>query len=138
MGKKCSRTDTVSVKLVGPRLEGPDDAVDALRLSAGDPEQESVVVLLCDGERRVVFAVDFAGAPAAVAPDVVDCVLAALVRGRSHKLVVGLFRGPGRSTSLDASDVRAVDDILAACDGAEVDLLDVVVVRGRRWRSALD
>ena len=138
MRKRCSRTDMLSVELVGPRLEGPDDAVDALRLSAGDAEHETIVVLVCDGERRIVVALDFPGAPAAVAPDVVGCVLAGLVGGRRHKLVVGLFRGARRSTALDASVVQAVDDLLAACDDAAVEVLDVLVVSGRRWRSALD
>ena len=122
MRTKCGRNEVAQVALVGPRLKSRDDMVAAMRLSAGG-EGECVVVLVCDEERRVTLALDFAGAPAVGAPQVVELVLAALVQEDRRGLAVGLFdTGDGEPPG------GVVGEIGALCRSAGVALLDVVVV----------
>ncbi len=122
MRTRCERKGWTQVQLVGPRLVRRDDMVAAMRLSAGG-DGECVVVLVCDDARRVILALDFAGAPAVGAPQVVEVVLAALVQEDRRSLAVGLFTTGGGEPPSDV-----VDEIRARCCSAGVALLDVVTV----------
>lgn len=112
------------VELVGPRLRSRADAVAALRLSAGSPEQRSVVVLVCDREDRIVLAVDVAGAGVTDVAGVVELVTAAVTDQRGTHLVVGIFR-EGESTVLDDEETAAMADLITA---AGIAVGDVIVL----------
>jgi hypothetical protein len=111
-----------------------EDAVAAIRVSAGT-EDESIVVLVCDHENRIVFAVDFAGAPASGVCDAVECVLDAVLQGTV--LVVGIVRphDPGGFTDAEA---EAINDLVESCHIDDVCLRDLIVVSRDGWRSVPD
>lgn len=134
MGARCERTTCVDTRLVGPRLEGPDDAVAVLRLSARSDAREAIVVLVCDEDRRVLLALEVTATPVQGVARVAGCVVAALPEAMSASLVVGLFRGAG-STFLDGGELAAVEDLGSRCETVGLTLLDVIVVSGHRWRS---
>lgn len=136
MRRKCGRSDQPAVSdLVGPRLCGGDDAARALRLSYGAHGKESIIVLVCDRDRRIVLAVDFEGAPAYGAAAVLECVVPAVPPLSS--VVVGLFR-PGRSTTLDPWDLDAVREMAARCEEEGITVLDVIVLNDFDWSSVPD
>ena len=133
MRNRCGRAGAA---LVGPRLLDREDAVAALRLSAGQSDARSIVVLVCDGDDRVVLGVAFDGAPAVAVGAAIDCVLPALAtRGAESSLVVGLFRAAVEPTELDRVELAAVQEMAAECDDQGVALLDVVVISGDTWQS---
>ena len=113
-------------ELVGPRLCGRDDAVAALRVSAAGVAAESIVVLICDAEARVLVATEFEDGPAAGVATVVDVVLAAAPPGSA--LVVGVFRQDG--TELDRLELEAVEEAVLSCAVSGVRLVDVLVLDG--------
>lgn len=133
MRNRCGRA---GVALVGPRLLDREDAVAALRLSAGGGDARSIVVLVCDGDDRVVLGVTFDGAPVVGVGAAIDCVLPALATRRAESgLVVGLFRGAAEPAELDRVELAAVQEMAAECDDQGVALLDVVLIRGDGWQS---
>ena len=134
MRTRCRNSDREVVELVGPRLSRAEDAVEALRLSAGTPDDEAVVVLVCDENQGVVLAVDFAGAGAKDAAQAIGFVLEALAGRRDLRLVVGIIL-EGMSPVLDADELDAVTELAVMCRAAAISLLDVIVVAGDEWCS---
>ncbi len=137
MRKKCGQGDrsSTAVELVGPRLRDAGEAAEAVRLSSGPGGKESIVVLVCDEERRVLLAVDFEGAPPSAATAALECVLPAVADGSS--LVVGLCR-PGRSEVLDRFEAEAIEEMAGLCRDTGIDLLYVIVLTDHRWRCLLE
>jgi hypothetical protein len=136
MGNRCGRNSGApGVELARPRLRSAEDAVAAIRMSAGGDDQESIVVLVCDDENRILLAVDFADAPTTGVCDVTELVLSAVDEGAV--LVVGLIRphDPGVFTN---AEVEAIEELAALCLLSEVCLRDVIVVTGNGWRSAAE
>jgi hypothetical protein len=131
---RCRRADEELVELVGPRLSSPEDAVAALRLSAGTPDDESIIVLVCDEDQNVELAVDFAGGEVLDVVDAVGIVVEGLGGRTDLRLVVGLLF-PGTSTVLDEEELEAVAELAVMCQAADVRLLDVLVVAREEWRS---
>lgn len=127
------------IDVVGPRLHGAEDAVAALRVSAGRQDHGTIVVLVCDVDDRVVLAVAFDGAPAAKVMAVVECVLlaGAQAAGEPGALVVGLFPANG-STELDRLELAAVQEMAWECEDRAVALLDVFVIGTHRWKGIPD
>ncbi len=115
-------------ELVGPRLCCADEAAAALRVSALDQRLESIVVLICDHECRVLLATEFEDAPAAGVATVVDLVLQAAPPG--SKLVIGVMRGEGGQAELDRLELEAVDEAARACHLCDVGLVDLLVLCG--------
>ena len=136
MGRKCGRNSGApGLELVRPRLRNAEDAVAAIRMSAGGEDQESIVVLVCDDENRILLAVDFAEAPTTGVCNVAELVLAAVDEGTV--LVVGLIR-PNDSGVFTNAEVEAIEELTALCLLSEVCLRDVIVVTGNGWRSAAE
>ncbi len=136
MGRKCGRNSGApGLELVRPRLRSADDAVAAIRMSAGGEDQESIVVLVCDDDNRILLAVDFAEAPTTGVCDVAELVLAAVDEGTV--LVVGLMR-PHDAGVFTNAEVEALEELAALCLLSEVCLRDVIVVTGNGWRSVTE
>jgi len=136
MGNKCGRNSGApGVELVRPRLRSAEDAVAAIRMSAGGEGRESIVVLVCDDENRILLAVDFAEAPTTGVCDVAELVLAAV--DDATALVVGLIR-PHDAGVFTNAEVEAIEELAALCLLSEVCLRDVIVVTGNGWRSAAE
>ena len=123
MRTKCGAARRKVVELVGPQLRSRADAVAALRLSAGSPDDQTVVVLVCDREDRIVLAVDFAGAGVTDVAKVVELVAAAVGDQGGMHLVVGIFR-EGESTVLNDDETAAVAELATA----GVDVRDVIAL----------
>lgn len=134
MRTRCRRADDELVELVGPRLSSPEDAVAALRLSVGTPDDEAIVVLVCNEDRDVELAVDFAGAEVLDVVDAVGMVVEAMSGRTDLRLVVGLL-WPGTSTILEEEELEAVAELAVMCRASDAPLLDVLVVAGDQWRS---
>ncbi|MDQ4068738.1 MAG: hypothetical protein M3203_04575, partial [Actinomycetota bacterium] len=128
--RRARRRTPPLFELVGPRLGCRREAVAALRLSAKDEGLESIVVLICDRERRIVLATEFEDAPASGVATLVDLVLRAVPPG--SRLVIGLFRGErgAGEVQLDRLELEAVDDALRSCRRCDVELVDVLVLCG--------
>lgn len=136
MGRKCGRNSGApGLELVRPQLRSADDAVAAIRMSAGSEDQESIVVLVCDDDNHILLAVDFAEAPTTGVCDVAELVLAAVDEG--SVLVVGLIRPHDAGLFTDA-EVEAIEELAALCLLSEVCLRDVIVVTGNGWRSVAE
>jgi len=133
MRSRCSHVEA-AIEPVGPRLDCPEDAATVLRACAGVDAWDSVVVLVCDDQRRVMVPVAFDGAPIAAGPAVLDCVIASLRQPTRTGLVVGIFRSGG-STLLDDDELADVEEVGVTCERAGVDLLDVIVLTDRHWSS---
>jgi len=136
MGNRCGRNNGApGLELVRPRLRNTEDAVAAIRMSAGGEDTDSIVVLVCDDENRILLAVDFAEAPTTGVCDVAELVLAAVDEGSA--LVVGLIR-PHDAGVFTNAEVEAIEELAALCLLSEVCLRDVIVVTGNGWRSAAE
>ena len=136
MGKRCGRNSGApGLELVRPQLRSADDAVAAIRMSDGGEHQQSIVVLVCDVENKILLAVDFAEAPTTGVCDVAQLVLAAVDEG--SVLVVGLVR-PHESGVFTNAEVEAIEELAALCLLSEVCLRDVIVVTGDGWRSVAE
>lgn len=136
MGNRCGRNNGApGIELARPRLRSAEDAVAAIRISAGGDDQESIVMLVCDDENRIVLAVDFAGAPTTGVCDVAELVLAAM--DEEPVLVVGLIR-PHDSGAFTNTEVEAIEQLAMLCLFSDVCLRDVIVVSRDRWRSAAE
>ena len=120
----------------GPVLSGPSEAARVIRLSVAREEKRAIVLLLCGARHELLLAVTVDGAPVSALRQAVGLVLQVAESGGVAGLVVGLVRHTGgRLSSADASALRG---LVARCEAAGVDLLDVLVVGHRRWRSLWD
>jgi hypothetical protein len=117
-----------------PVLSGPDHAASAIRLSAPPSAGPAVVVLLCDAERRILLAVTVDTAPPTAVPRVVDLVLAVSSSAGVRGIVVGIVR-ERLGQYLPKPDAAALAGLEPRCAAAGVDLLDVLMVGPRGWRS---
>ena len=137
MRKRCGQGDrsSTAVHLVGPRLRDAGEAAEAVRLSYGSGGRESIVVLVCDEERRVLLAVDFEGVPSSAATAALECVLPAVADGSS--VVVGLCR-PGRSDVLDGLEAEAIEEMAGLCRETGIGLLYVIVLTDHGWRCVAE
>ena len=133
MRNRCGRASGAPAsELIEPRLRSVEDAVAAIRMSAGDLHEESIVVLVCDDENQVLLAVDFAEAPTTGVCDVVDLVLDAV--DEATVLIVGLIR-PHDTGVFTIAEAEAIEELVASCLVDEACLRDIVVITGDRWRS---
>ncbi|MGH9278864.1 MAG: hypothetical protein ACRD12_12270 [Acidimicrobiales bacterium] len=116
-----------------PILAGPAHAAAAIRLSAPPAHGRAIVALLCDASHRLLLAVAVENAPASSVPQVVDLVLAVAASGGIRGLVVGIVQP--RLGPLPVRQAEALRGLAAGCAGASVDLLDVLLVGPRGFRS---
>ncbi|MDQ3978766.1 MAG: hypothetical protein M3314_04340 [Actinomycetota bacterium] len=117
----------------GPVLSGPSDAARIVRLSVSPDDQQAIVLLLCGPDHRLLLAVTVAGAPISGVRRAVDLVLQVAESGGITGLVIGLVRR--RGGRLSGEELAALAGLVHRCDQAGVDLLDVLVVGRRHWRS---
>lgn len=134
MRTNCRGRRVAGAETVGPQLRSQADAVAALRLSVGSPEERSVVVLVCDAADRIVLAVDFAGAGVMELAQLVELVALAQPDPGRVRLAIGIFREE-TSSMLDDNETAAVAALGDDCRAAGVGLRDVIVLAGHRWRS---
>ena len=97
------------------------------------PDENLIAVLLLDAEHRIVFA-DFERANVADAPLVLDTYLDIAADGPRSGLVLALM-GPAADAFPAHDELILLEQLWRQCDGGNVDLLDVLIVRGREWRS---
>ena len=117
-------------------LRGPADAVAALEEMLGVPDENLIAVLLLDAEHRIVLA-DFERANVADAPLVLDTYLDIAADGPRSGLVLALM-GPAADAFPAHDELILLEQLWRQCDGGNVDLLDVLIVRGREWRSVAE
>lgn len=119
-----------------PVLSGPSDAADVVRLSVSPHDQQAIVLLLCGPDHRLLLAVTVDGAPVTGVRRAVDLVLQVAESGGIAGLVIGLVRR--RGGRLSGAELESLAGLVRRCDRAGVDLLDVLVVGRRHWRSLWD
>lgn len=120
-------------EVAGPVLSGPSDAAKVVRLSATPDVDDAVVLVLCGPDHRVVLTVVVDGATVAGVRAAIDLVLQVADTAGVTGLVVGIVRH--RGGRLSRADEWALAGLVARCDAAGVDLLDLLVVGRRGWRS---
>jgi hypothetical protein len=116
-----------------PVLSGPSDAARVVRLSVSPDDRQALVLLLCDPDHRLVLAVVVEGAPITSVGAAVDLVLQVAEPAGVIGLVIGIVRS--RGGRLSKAEVASLAGLVSRCEAAGVDLLDVLVVGRRRWRS---
>jgi hypothetical protein len=115
---------------------GPADAAAALYEMLDDPEDDLIVILLCDAEHRIVFA-DFERATVADAPCVLDRCLDFTADGPRLGLVLAIM-GPSVDRCPTPHEVSTLAQLRLQCDGGNVDLLDVLLLSRHGWHSVGD
>lgn len=120
-----------------PVLTGPADAVAAIRLSAPPAEGPAVVVLLCDRDHRLVVAVVVEGAGAEAVRSIIDLVVAVADPAGVAGVIVGIVRDR-LGSFLPKREGDRLRGIVSRCEAAGVDVLDIVLVGPRAWRSVFD
>lgn len=120
-----------------PVLTGPADAVAAIRLSAPPAEGPAIVVLLCDRDHRLLLAVVVEGAGAEAVRSIIDLVAAVADPAGVAAIIVGIVRDRlgGFLPKREGDGLRGV---VTRCEAAGVEMLDVVLVGPRGWRSVFD
>ncbi|MDQ4097465.1 MAG: hypothetical protein M3144_06320 [Actinomycetota bacterium] len=94
-------------------------------------------MLLCDADHRLLLAVTVDGASATAVPRVVDLVLAVAESAGVTGIVVGISR-ERLGQYLPKPDAAALAGLEDRCAAAGVNLLDVLLVGPRGWRSVRD
>lgn len=133
MRQRCSTHDPGS-DASEPILAGPAHAAAAIRLSSPPAEGPSVVVLLCDRDQRLLVAMTVEGAPASGVRPAVDVVLGVAPSAGVAGIVVGIVQ-ERLGNYLPKPDVASLRGLVARCAAAGVDLLDLLLVGPRGWRS---
>jgi hypothetical protein len=128
MRTNCSRRQAPN-----PLLLSSEDAVAALRWSVGPRAGDALCVLLCAEGPLVVNAVVVDDVSSPRLPKLIDVVLEAVAGTDVEALVVGVLRGGSAVPTLD--DLDAAADAVQACRDAGVQLVDVLLVGARGWRS---
>lgn len=118
-----------------PLLDGAGHAAAAIRLSAPPRDGRAVVALLGDGERRILLAIAVEDVPPTSVPQVVDLVLAVAGAGKVATLVVGIV--DERLPHPPRDVLEALRSLPALCAASEVELLGVLAVGPRGYRSLL-
>jgi hypothetical protein len=114
-------------------IRGPAEAAAALYEMLGDPEEDLIVILLCDAEHRIVFA-DFERATAMDAPVVLDRCLDFTADGPRSLLALAIM-GPSVDRCPAPHEVSSLAQLRQQCDGGNVDLLDVLMLSRHGWHS---
>lgn len=120
----------------GPVLSGPSDAARVVRLSVPPDGTQAIVLLLCGPDHRLLLAVAVEGASVLGVRRAVDLVLQVADSGGIAALVVGVVRRHGGP--LSRAERAELAGLVRRCEEAGVDLLDVLVVGRRSWRSLWD
>ncbi len=136
MRHRCTQHDGPEPVDPGPDLvlAGPAHAAAAIRLSAPPAEGPAIVVLLCDGEHRLLLAMAVEGAPPTGVRGVVDVVLGVAGPAGVTGIVVGIVR-ERLGQYVPKPDEAAVRGLAGHCAAQGVDLLDLLLVGPRGWRS---
>lgn len=130
MRPRCNNHDPDSSE---PILAGPAHAAAAVRLSAPPADGRAVVVLLCDSLHRLILAIAVEDAPPSSVRQVVELVLAVAEPGGVTAIVVGIVQP--RLGPLPVRQAAALAGVADRCAAAGVDLLDVLLVGPRGFRS---
>ncbi len=119
-----------------PILSGPSEAARIVRLSVSPHERQALVLLVCGPDHRLLLAITVDGASVPAVRPAVDLVLQVSESGGITGLVVGIIRR--RGGRLSKADISSLRGLVRRCDEGGVDLLDVLVVGRRHWRSLWD
>ena len=117
-----------------PIVAGPSHAAAIIRASAPPAEGPAVVVLLCDPSHKLLLAITVEGAPPAGASRVVDLVLAVAEPAGVSGIVIGIVQ-PRLGQYVPKPDVAALAGLADRCAAGGVDLLEMLLVGPRGWRS---
>ena len=117
-----------------PILAGPAHAASAIRLSSPPVEGPAVVVLLCDRDHRLLLAMTVDGAPPSGVRPAVDVVLAVAPSAGIAGIVVGIVQ-ERLGQYVPKPEAAALRGLVDRCAAAGVDLLDLLLVGPRGWRS---
>jgi hypothetical protein len=115
-------------------LSGPAHAAAVTRASAPPAEGPAVVALLCDVDHRLILAITVDGAPPSAVPNLVDLVLGVAEPAGVRSLVVSIVR-ERLGQYLPKPEEAVLAGLVARCARAGVNLLDVLLVGPRGWRS---
>jgi hypothetical protein len=131
--QRCTTHDAVSSE---PEtiLAGPAHAAAAIRLSCPPAEGPAVVVLLCDCDHRLLLAMATEGAPPSGVRPAVDVVLAVAPSAGVTGIVVGIVQ-ERLGQYLPKPEAESLRGLIGHCAAAGVDLLDLLLVGPRGWRS---
>ncbi|MEW6153503.1 MAG: hypothetical protein AB1673_05885 [Actinomycetota bacterium] len=117
-----------------PVLQGPAGAVAAIRLSSPPAAGPAVVMLMCDSSHRLLLSVVADGATAAAVPSLVTLALEVAAPAGVSGIVLGVVR-ERLGSYLPRPEVAALRGVGARCAAGGVDLLDLLMVGPRGWRS---
>jgi len=117
-----------------PILAGPAHAASAIRLSSPPAEGRSVVILLCDRDHRLLLAMTVDGAPPSGVRPAVDVVLAVAPSAGIAGIVVGIVQ-ERLGQYLPKPEAASLRGLVDHCAASGVDLLDLLLVGPRGWRS---
>ncbi len=117
-----------------PILAGPAHAASAIRLSAPPVEGPAVVVLLCDRDHRLLLAMTVEGAPPSGVRPTVDVVLGVAASAGVTGIVVGIVQ-ERLGQYVPKPEAATLAGLVDRCAAHGVDLLDLLLVGPRGWRS---
>lgn len=120
-----------------PVVAGPSHAAAIVRASAPPAHGPALVALLCDHSRQLLLALAVEGAPPAALPPVVDFVLGVAEPAGVRTIVLAIVQ-ERLGAYLPKRDAQGLRGLASRCGEGGVDLLDVLLVGPRGWRSVYD
>jgi hypothetical protein len=120
-----------------PIVAGPSHAAAIVRASSPPTAGPALVALLCDPSHRLLIALAVDGATPAALPRVVDFVLGVAEPAGVAGIVLAAVQ-QRLGAYLPKREAEGVAGLAGRCQDAGVDLLDVLVVGPRGWRSVYD
>ncbi|MFP5318788.1 MAG: hypothetical protein ACLGI2_10900 [Acidimicrobiia bacterium] len=137
MRPRCTTHDPSGTGGDEPVVAGPSHAAAIVRASSPPAAGPALVALLCDRSHQLLLALAVEGAPAAALPRVVDFVLGVAEPGGVRSIVLAIVR-ERLGSYLPRRDAEGLSGLAPRCEAAGVDLLDVLLVGPRGWRSVYD
>jgi hypothetical protein len=118
-------------------VAGPSHAAAIVRASSPPAEGPALVALLCDRSHRLLLALTVEGAPPTALPRVVDFVLGVAEPAGVQGIVLAIVR-ERLGGYLPKPHTQALAGLASRCQTSGIDLLDVLLVGPRGWRSLHD
>ncbi len=118
-------------------MAGPSHAAAIVRASSPPAEGPALVALLCDRSHRLLLALAVDGAPPTALPRVVDFVVGVAEPAGVHGIVLAIVR-ERLGGYLPKPHAQALAGLASRCQTSGIELLDVLLVGPRGWRSLHD
>jgi len=120
-----------------PVVAGPSHAAAIVRATSPPAQGPALVALLCDRSHQLLLALAVDGALPAAMPQVVDFVLSVAQPAGVKGIVLAAVR-ERLGGYLPRRDTEGLRGLAGRCSAGGVDLLDVLLVGPRGWRSVYD